>query len=74
MKLLAGVAALCIVIIIGHTVIVAQPDAKPATESMKAPVAKKVPKVLNILGVGGSEGRRGNQPAAEEEEQFQLDH
>ena len=37
MKLLLGVAALFIVIIIGNTVIVAQ-------ETMKAPVAKKVPK------------------------------
>jgi oligopeptidase B len=43
MKLLLGVAALFIVIIIGNTVIVAQ-------ETMKAPVAKKVPKVLSIHG------------------------
>ena len=32
--------------------------------------------ILNYdnLGVGRSEGRRGNQPAAENEEVFQLDH
>jgi hypothetical protein len=43
MKLLLGAASLFIVIIIGHTVIIAQ-------ENMKAPAAKKVPKVLNIHG------------------------
>ncbi len=43
MKLLAGVAALFIVIVIGHIVIVAQGNMKP-------PVAKKEPKVLKIHG------------------------
>lgn len=43
MKMLLGIAALFIVIVIGNTVIVAQ-------ENMKAPVAKKVPKVLSIHG------------------------
>jgi oligopeptidase B len=43
MKMLLGIAALFIVIVIGNTVIVAQ-------ENMKAPVAKKVPKVMNIHG------------------------
>jgi hypothetical protein len=48
--LLAGVATVFIVIVIGNTVIVAQPSAKPAPESMKAPVAKKEAKVLKIHG------------------------
>ena len=50
MKLLVAVVAVFIIIVIGHTVIVAQPDAKAAAESMKAPVAKKDPKVLKIHG------------------------
>lgn len=50
MKLLLGIAALFIVIVIGNTVIVAQPDKKNSPEPMKAPVAKKVPKVLKIHG------------------------
>ena len=48
-KALLCVAGLFIVIVIGHTVIVAQPAAGSA-ESMKAPVAKKEPKVLKIHG------------------------
>jgi oligopeptidase B len=44
------VAGLFIIIVIGHTVIVAQPETKPAAESMKAPIAKKEPKVLKIHG------------------------
>ncbi|MBK7393877.1 MAG: S9 family peptidase [Chloracidobacterium sp.] len=43
MKVLLSIAFLFIVIVIGNTVIVAQTD-------MKAPVAKKVPKVLKIHG------------------------
>jgi oligopeptidase B len=43
MKVLVGIAFLFIVIVIGNTVIVAQTD-------MKAPVAKKVPRVLKIHG------------------------
>ncbi|MBK8302034.1 MAG: S9 family peptidase [Chloracidobacterium sp.] len=43
MKVLVGIAFLFIVIVIGNVVIVAQTD-------MKAPVAKKVPKVLKIHG------------------------
>src|SRR2546423_13796797 len=50
MKALLCVLAVFIIIVIGHTVIVAQPDAKMAAESMKAPVAKKDPKVLKIHG------------------------
>jgi len=50
MKLILGIAALFIVIVIGHTVIVAQPAKGPETEPMKAPIAKKVPKVLKIHG------------------------
>jgi len=48
--LLAGVVAVFIVIVIGNTVIVCQPSPKPAAESMKAPLAKKAPKVLKIHG------------------------
>lgn len=44
MKWLVGTAALFIVIVIGHTVIVV------AQEDMKPPIAKKVPKVLKIHG------------------------
>ena len=44
MKSLVGIAALFIVIVIGHVVIVV------AQEPMKPPVAKKVPKVLKIHG------------------------
>jgi len=44
MKLLVGIAAAFIVIVIGHVVIVVAQDA------MKPPVAKKVPKVLTIHG------------------------
>jgi oligopeptidase B len=44
MKLLVGLAAAFIVIVIGHVVIVVAQDA------MKPPVAKKVPKVLTIHG------------------------
>ncbi|HRI03839.1 MAG TPA: S9 family peptidase [Pyrinomonadaceae bacterium] len=43
MKALVGIAFLFIIIVIGNTVIVAQTD-------MKAPVAKKVPRVLKIHG------------------------
>jgi len=50
MKLLLGIAALFIIIVIGHTVIVAQPAKGPEPEPMKAPIAKKVPKVLKIHG------------------------
>jgi oligopeptidase B len=50
MKLLVSVVAVFIIIVIGHTVIVAQTEAKPAAESMKAPIAKKDPKVLKIHG------------------------
>ena len=50
MKLIFGIAALFIVIVIGHTVIVAQPAKGPESEPMKAPIAKKVPKVLKIHG------------------------
>ena len=49
-KALLCVAGLFIVIIIGHTVIVAQLGTKSSAESMKAPVAKKEPKVLKIHG------------------------
>jgi oligopeptidase B len=48
--LLAGVALVFIVIVIGNTVIVCQPSAKQPNEAMKAPVAKKEPKVLKIHG------------------------
>ena len=48
-KALLCVAGLFIVIVIGHAVIVAQP-ASGSSESMKAPVAKKEPKVLKIHG------------------------
>src|SRR6478672_10746918 len=44
MKLVAGIAAAFIVIVIGHVVIVL------AQDPMKPPVAKKVPKVLTIHG------------------------
>src|SRR5258706_2407544 len=50
MKALLCIAAVFIVIIIGNMVIVAQPEMKPAAESMKAPAAKKEPKVLKIHG------------------------
>ncbi len=43
MKVLVGIAFLFIIIVIGNVVIVAQTD-------MKAPIAKKVPKVLKIHG------------------------
>ncbi|MEP6847294.1 MAG: S9 family peptidase [Acidobacteriota bacterium] len=49
MKQLMSIAALFIVIVIGHTVIVAQPS-KNSSEPMKPPTAKKVPKVLKIHG------------------------
>jgi oligopeptidase B len=44
MKLLIGIAAVFIVIVIGHVVIVV------AQDTMKPPVAKKVPKTLKIHG------------------------
>jgi len=51
MKLLLCLAAFFIVIVIGNTVIVAQPAAKNGNEPvMKAPIAKKEPKVLKIHG------------------------
>src|SRR5688572_16756833 len=50
MKALASIAFLFIVIVIGNTVIVAQPKNDSSAEPMKAPVAKKVPKVLKIHG------------------------
>jgi len=51
MKLLLCLAAFFIVIVIGNTVIVAQPNSKAGTETvMKAPIAKKDPKVLKIHG------------------------
>src|SRR5262245_34992664 len=52
MKLLpVGVVAVFIVIVIGNTVTAAQPAAKNGGETlMKAPIAKKVPKVLKIHG------------------------
>jgi oligopeptidase B len=48
--LLAGIAAVFIIIVIGNTVIICQPSPKAAAESMKAPIAKKAPKVLKIHG------------------------
>ena len=50
MKLLVSVVVVFIAIVIGHTVIVAQPAVNSSAESMKAPVAKKEPKVLKIHG------------------------
>jgi oligopeptidase B len=50
MKLLFGIAALFIVIVIGNTVIVAQPSKNSPPEPMKPPIAKKEPKVLKIHG------------------------
>ena len=50
MKGLLCIVAFFIVIVIGNTVIVAQPDKNASAEPMKAPVAKKVPKVLKIHG------------------------
>ncbi|MGH9819832.1 MAG: S9 family peptidase [Pyrinomonadaceae bacterium] len=50
MKLLLGIAALFIVIVIGNTVIVAQPSKNSPSAPMKPPIAKKVPKVLKIHG------------------------
>jgi Prolyl oligopeptidase, N-terminal beta-propeller domain len=50
MKLLLSIAALFIVIVIGNTVIVAQPAQNSSFETMKPPIAKKVPKVLKIHG------------------------
>ena len=51
MKLLLCLATFFIVIVIGTTVIVAQPTAKNGGEPiMKAPIAKKEPKVLKIHG------------------------
>src|SRR5215471_10300643 len=51
MKVLVCISVLFIIIVIGHTVIVAQPSAKSAAENMmKAPTAKKDPKVLKIHG------------------------
>src|SRR6185369_14292391 len=50
MKLLLGIAALFIVIVIGNTVIVAQPSKNSPSEPMKPPIAKKMPKVLKIHG------------------------
>ena len=49
-KALLSVAGLFIIIVIGHTVIVAQPATGSSAESMKAPIAKKEPKVLKIHG------------------------
>src|SRR4030095_16738583 len=51
MKTLLGIAALFIVIVIGNTVIVAQPMKNgSAGTTMSPPVAKKAPKVLKIHG------------------------
>jgi oligopeptidase B len=51
MKLLLCLATFFIVIVIGNTVIVAQPNTKAGNETlMKAPIAKKDPKVLKIHG------------------------
>lgn len=50
MKGLLCIVAFFIVIVIGNTVIVAQPDKNATAEPMKAPVAKKIPKVLKIHG------------------------
>jgi len=50
MKGLLCIVAFFIVIVIGNTVIVAQPDKNASAEPMKAPVAKKVPKVFKIHG------------------------
>jgi len=44
------VAVVFIIIVIGHTVIVAQPGAGAPAENMKAPIAKKEAKVLKIHG------------------------
>jgi oligopeptidase B len=49
MKLLVAVVAVFIVNVMDNTIVVAQPDAK-AVESMKAPAAKKEPKLLKIHG------------------------
>src|SRR5438105_4841676 len=50
MKALLCIGVVFIIILIGNELIVAQPEAKAAAESMKAPVAKKDPKVLKIHG------------------------
>jgi oligopeptidase B len=50
MKGLLSAAFLFIVIVIGNTVIVAQPSKNGPAEPMKPPVAKKEPKVLKIHG------------------------
>src|SRR5688572_33235815 len=50
MKFLASIVFLFIVIVIGNTVIVAQPNTDLSAELMKAPIAKKVTKVLKIHG------------------------
>jgi oligopeptidase B len=50
MKGLLCIVAFFIIIVIGNTVIVAQPDKNSQPEPMKAPVAKKVPKILKIHG------------------------
>jgi oligopeptidase B len=48
--LLAGVALVFIIIVIGNTVIVCQPTVKVSAVTMKAPAAKKDPKILKIHG------------------------
>jgi oligopeptidase B len=48
--LLAGVAFVFIIIVIGNTVIVCQPTVKVSAVTMKAPAAKKDPKILKIHG------------------------
>jgi oligopeptidase B len=51
MKAVFSIAFLFIVIVIGNTVIVAQPSRNGSeTQNMTAPVARKVPKVLKIHG------------------------
>ncbi|HKX83337.1 MAG TPA: hypothetical protein VJL58_03865, partial [Pyrinomonadaceae bacterium] len=50
MKVVLSLAFLFIVIVIGNTVIVAQPSNGSNTDPMKPPVAKKEPKVLKIHG------------------------
>jgi oligopeptidase B len=51
MKALSGIAFLFIIIVIGNTVIVAQPSKNGSSgTTMSPPIAKKVPKVLKIHG------------------------
>jgi oligopeptidase B len=51
MKALSGIAFLFIIIVIGNTVIVAQPSKNGSSgTTMSPPVAKRVPKVLKIHG------------------------